>query len=60
MILKCVARLKSCKEKPSVFTLVCLHTRRLNASVVFLSASVLGHQRNTQSKTRVKSAAVGF
>ncbi len=32
MILKCVARVKSRRKKSSVFTLVCLHTRRLNAS----------------------------
>ncbi len=49
MILKCVARCrcsgKSRKKKSSVFTFVCLHTSRLNAS-----ASVLGHQINTLSK----------
>ncbi len=45
MMLKCVARLKSRRKKSSVFTLVCLPTRRLNAS-----ASALGHQINTLSK----------
>ncbi len=44
MILKCVARVKSRRKKLSVFTLVCLHTSRLNAS------SALGHQINTLSK----------
>ncbi len=44
MILKCVARVKSRRKKLSVFTLVCLHTSRLNAS-----ASVLVHQINTLS-----------
>ncbi len=33
------------RKKLSVFTLICLHTRRLNAY-----ASSLGHQINTQSK----------
>ncbi len=43
-----VARVKSCRKKSFVFTLVCLHTRMLNASAD-ASASALGHQINTQS-----------
>ncbi len=43
-----VARVKSHRKKSPVFTLVCLHTRMLNASTD-ASASALGHQINTQS-----------
>ncbi len=48
MILKSVAlcrcSVEVAQEKVVVFTLVCLHMRRLNAS-----ASALGHQITTQS-----------
>ncbi len=52
-----VARVKSRRKKSPVFTLVCLHTRLLNAS-----ASALGHQINTLSnqENRVKTAVNGF
>ncbi len=53
MILKCVARLKSRRKKLSVFTLICLNTRRLNTSAdasADTSASALRHQINKQSK----------
>ncbi len=43
-----VARVKSRRKKSPVFTLVCLHTRMLNASAD-ASVSALGHQINTQS-----------
>ncbi len=47
IILKFVAGVVAWVKSP-VFTLVCLHTRMLNASAD-ASASALGHQINTQS-----------
>ncbi len=49
MILKCVARCR-CFGKVAQEKVVCLHTRRLNASAD-ASTSALGHQINTQSKS---------
>ncbi len=49
MILKCVAWLNLHRKKSSVFTLVSLHTRRLNTRAKY-----------RVSETRVKTAVVAF
>ncbi len=61
MVLKCVlgvvARLKSCRKKSQVFTLIGLHPKRLNASA---DASTRRYQYILSRKPQVKTAVAAF